>query len=1251
MKENNTMKRAQFFTTLCLCLTVCFTVTWAAPSAQTMAGTAPDLLIRQVAASQYTPESYGSAGSIILSNGIVINPDQGQPALPGNLTIQDYPPDQTGYYIVQFSGPIQQNWKKDLENSGAKILFYLPDYAFVVRMPASRKIFVQTLPSVRWLGLYQPAYKISGQDEFKAKSGPVMSVIMLHYDEDMAQVQAELKKMGVVVIEATTTEFNKIIRAQIDLSVLDRVANLSAVSWIEPWHPNQLQNDQCQYVVQDGVAGSRTIWAKGIRGEGQVLSTSDSGVRPDHNMFRDSTISITTWGDYPTHRKIVAYQPSVPGGSVFGDASAFSYHGTHTAGTTCGDDAYYGGTSTYDGMALKARLYFMDCGAASSLTLYNDLSLLFNPPHSGVAGYPETRAYIMSNSWGAAQTSGPMPYDAECVSLDQYTWTHKDFLPFFSQGNTDGGNYVGRPAVSKNCVSVGATMNGATAASLATFSVYGPTVDGRKKPMIVAPGNNLYSANGAGTTGYQAMSGTSMSCPAAAGAAVLARQYFTEGWYPSGTKTPADAFSPTAALLKSVLLAGADKGTPAIPDTRYGWGRVDLDSSLFFSGDARQLAVIDDTTGLITGQYKEYTFTVADSLRRMRAALCWTDYPGMPGAGRMIVNDLDLMLIDPYGTQYKGNVFATSQSTPGTGTAADTVNVEENFLRNAGAYRPGVWKLRVSARNTPQGPQPYAIAITGPLTGSLTWASAPLIGFQSTAVLDAAQSRPNGRLDPGETDTIRIVLINSGPVAANSVAAKLRTASAYVTKIDTTSDYGTIAANGGTGAGDDFLVTMSAGTPEGASIPFTLHWVDAAGDSADIAFNLGCGISRYAWADHNVGNVSLTVTKWGSIGYLTVAATGNGFKYPQATQWLYHASFLAGNANNYVVDRFYPNSGYTGADSANTDWKCLTQADSGILMPGAVVSMQDSWAQFNDSSFNYTGGSAKGLTVTQEGFAWIAPRDFVILKYKLHNRGPSALVDMYAGIVADFDMGTSSGTNLGEADTLTRHAVYQRQRTTGNPCVGLKLLEGTYANAALLQNNYASVARPGYVYNGATNLWNDSTAFKFLRGAIKRPSALALADTADYSSFISAGPFTLNSGDSTTVAFAFVAGDTAPEFWDMCDSAQAIYDSLFPTGVAGNPPSPVSPLAAILGQNRPNPFASVTAISYQLPAAAKVRLTVYNVAGQAVRTLVNGTQPAGYHSIKWDGQDDQGRKLSTGVYFYQLDNGTTTSTKKMVVIK
>ncbi|GAG48266.1 unnamed protein product, partial [marine sediment metagenome] len=99
-----------------------------------------------------------------------------------------------------------------------------------------------------------------------------------------------------------------------------------------------------------------------------------------------------------------------------------------------------------------------------------------------------------------------------------------------------------------------------------------------------------------------------MSSPGAAGAAVLVRQYFSDGWYPTGSANPTDSIAPSAALLKAMLVNCADPsitGYTNVPNNHIGWGRIDLDSVLFFSGDTKKLAIIDQETGLSTGQYVE----------------------------------------------------------------------------------------------------------------------------------------------------------------------------------------------------------------------------------------------------------------------------------------------------------------------------------------------------------------------------------------------------------------------------------------------------------------------------------------------------------------------------------------------------------------------------------------------------------------------------------------------------------------------
>lgn len=88
-----------------------------------------------------------------------------------------------------------------------------------------------------------------------------------------------------------------------------------------------------------------------------------------------------------------------------------------------------------------------------------------------------------------------------------------------------------------------------------------------------------------------------------------------------------------------------------------------------------------------------------------------------------------------------------------------------------------------------------------------------------------------------------------------------------------------------------------------------------------------------------------------------------------------------------------------------------------------------------------------------------------------------------------------------------------------------------------------------------------------------------------------------------------------------------------------------------LHQNRPNPFNPTTEIAFTLPKAAEVTLEVYNITGQKIATLVNGHLAAGYHTTIWNGKDDSGRGVSSGIYLYRIKADEYTETRKMVLLK
>jgi len=89
---------------------------------------------------------------------------------------------------------------------------------------------------------------------------------------------------------------------------------------------------------------------------------------------------------------------------------------------------------------------------------------------------------------------------------------------------------------------------------------------------------------------------------------------------------------------------------------------------------------------------------------------------------------------------------------------------------------------------------------------------------------------------------------------------------------------------------------------------------------------------------------------------------------------------------------------------------------------------------------------------------------------------------------------------------------------------------------------------------------------------------------------------------------------------------------------------------ALLG-SYPNPFRNETNISFNLKADNKVALEIYNLKGQKVRTLVNGKTKSGTHNITWKGDDDKGNPVASGVYYFKMNSGKYTSSKKMILLK
>ncbi len=667
--------------------------------------------------------------NISLVQGYSFDPLERIPELPARLAIDGYDRDY-GYYLIQFPGPIRPEWKAGVEKLGADLLWYLPNYTFIARVAQTRMKEIRGLPQVRWLGLFQPAYKLI--PGLETVDGPQTLIVVFFDKEDENQVLGQLRALGGTNIVTEFNRWNKSVKLDIDGSAIAAVARLPGVFWVEPYGEITPDNMNVQWVDQHGYSASdttRTIWHKGVTGRYVVCGLTDTQLWVGHDQFRD-TINNTP---SPTHRKVIHY---------FGTQGAGS-HGTHTGGTLCGNDDEVGGSSWHDGLAKDALLYFQYYQAFPSGW---DMNVWFAGPDSGVSGL---RALNHSMSLSRKDTFNT--YVFADMTADQFVWNHRQFMHCNSMGNY-GSNKMGHPVNAKSIIATGGTENGTACRNIYTSTSRGPTADGRRKPQLVSPGKDVYSASHTGASSYRSGTGTSMSTPNMTAATALIRCYFRLGFYPTGDTLTGQPREISAALNKAVAIVGADNDISGltVPDNNVGWGRVNLDSSLYFEGDESVLWIEDDTTGLQTGDSALFTVNVDGAVWPFRVTLCWSDYPGVMQAALILVNDLNLTVISPTGTEYKGNVYSGGQSQPGG--IYDTLNVEECFRQDNPEL--GTWTIKVKARNVPQGPQPFALAAIGVFGTGVTH------DVSATEIV-----APVGEIDSGSVVTPKAIVQNLGSVA------------------------------------------------------------------------------------------------------------------------------------------------------------------------------------------------------------------------------------------------------------------------------------------------------------------------------------------------------------------------------------------------------------------------------------------------------------------------------------------------------
>ncbi len=569
-------------------------------------------------------------------------------------------------HILQFTGPVTEAQKAAVTRLGAELGDYLPENAFLVRMDGKQREKVAALSFVNGVAPYKASYKVDGA---------------LHGAKGSVAVQVTSFAPGGGGRTYQTT---------VDAAKLAQMAESSDLIYLEPAPAYVTHNEKAA-----GIMRVSPVWKSGYDGKGQVVAVTDTGLDTGKN---DASMHPDFQGQIK--RLIALGKP--------GDASDTLAHGTHVAGSVLGSGRASGGAQK--GMAPGAQLVFqaVEDKDGSLGGIPEDLTQLFQQAY-------DAGARIHTNSWGIPVTSGGDIYNAQSSQVDRFMWEHRDYTILFAAGN-DGDhdrngqtNYgtVSAPSTAKNAITVGASQNDRPERKMATdvtdmasFSSRGPTKDNRVKPDIVAPGTWILSARSSvaeekhfwaideTNSRYGYMGGTSMATPLTAGTVAVLRQFYVESL----------KVTPAASLLKATLINSAASMKSGLTWKDTGWGRVDLNEAV----GGTPFRFVNEEKALATGQSQSYSYTV-EAGAPLKATLVWTDYPANPSAEKTLVNDLDLLVTGPDGKKVAGNHML--------GATPDRINNVENVV--VAAPTSGTYTVTVSGYNVPQGPQPFALVLSG----------------------------------------------------------------------------------------------------------------------------------------------------------------------------------------------------------------------------------------------------------------------------------------------------------------------------------------------------------------------------------------------------------------------------------------------------------------------------------------------------------------------------------------------------------
>lgn len=607
------------------------------------------------------------------------------------------------HLIVQLVRPVDATARAALKDAGIELLDYLGNDAFFAAIAPkgsyppidASNLGLRAVSAIDASWKMHPSLVSGDPPEWIVVPPPSESdddpraaiYVLLHSDVDAAAAIAAVRSRHGATIRSRLRTINAFV-IEIPVSALRALADEDAVQWIEPALPPLSEtNDGNRELTQAAVAQAPpySLTGAGVR----VLVYDVGRIDADHPDFASRVIS--------------------------GDDANVSPHSTHCAGSVAGDG--YNSDGLYRGMAPNAELLSYGIGGiGSGLPLYSDPGDLesdyFNALH--LYGFDIATNSIGTNTCRngySCDITGNYGVTSAVIDGMVRGGLGQPLIVLFANGNErscqrcrdegvhtpEGYHSTAPPACAKNHISVGAVNSDDDQVTF--FTSWGPTDDGRLKPDICGPGCQLTGDEGVTSTvpggGYTAYCGTSMATPTTAGLCALLLEDLR-------TRRP-DTGRLLNSTMKILLCHNAfDLGLPG-PDYQSGYGSARIVDTIDFARQGNFFERAVDQGGENT-----FLLRVLPGESELKVTLAWDDLPGTANILKALINDLDLVVIDPQARRhYPWTLDPGNPGAPAARDRADHLNViEQVFVENPEA---GLWTVSVLAYNVPVGPQYFSI--------------------------------------------------------------------------------------------------------------------------------------------------------------------------------------------------------------------------------------------------------------------------------------------------------------------------------------------------------------------------------------------------------------------------------------------------------------------------------------------------------------------------------------------------------------